>query len=344
MNRYRQTGPLDDAPEVIGDTAFNALDLRTDGVLLPPGTARASENFRFTPEGAQVREGLARQFAPGVFCPRILHAGLYRPESGPVRLAFVTYRSLVLVNPSDQTATEVPFPTGESVAKGDPVDFVQAGESDSSTRYAWILRGLDKDALKFDGDEIAVDANFKRGEFGLYAGGRIAVNDTSQSLAVSDFLAYGAGNWSLLDIFKIMKGGDDYLLGMLAYQQYLVIASRQRFHLGYFDPDLVVDDMGDSFLRHMTQEGGCVGRRAMILAGGKFWFVSDHGIYVFQPQLDLQLVLLGEPISAPLEPVMARLNDTAAAGACIGRYRHRLYFALPINGEAIRLSSLTITA
>jgi hypothetical protein len=342
MNRYRTYGPMDDVPELAGDAQFIRLDMRSDPSSLPPGVVQRSENFRFDKAGAQVRAGIARQFAPGSNTGTILWVATYRPDSSNDRFALVTSSALVLFNPADQTLQFVYYPSGETVAAGAPVDFLQGGIGSGTTPTAWILRGLGKDALKFDGATVTGDAAFKRGNFGLFVQDRMAVNDTAQSVAASDFLDFAV--WSALSQFKVEWGGNDYLVAFYPYQKDIVIiAARKQILIAFFDPTTNTGgytgglNANTSFMRVLTREAGVVGRRAIKEAAGLIWFVSDNAVYAFQPQLDLELTVLGKPVSADIQPIMDRLSAKYASNAVIERWGYRLYFALPISDEPVSI-------
>lgn len=348
MNRYRSYGRLDDPSEFVGDAAFVRLDMRTDSAALAPGTVQRSENFRFDQAGAQVRGGIARQLPPGASVSTIRHCGIYRPDNSHDRLALVTERALILFDPNAQTLTQYDFPVGETITETDKVDFIQAGVSSGTVPDAYILRGLEKDALKFDGSVVTAEADFDRAEFGLFFSDRIALNTGRQEFSVTDYLDFETIN--ALNRFAVLKGGDDYLVSALAYQigqvDVVIVGSRKRCYVAFFQPllgDGEAVDAGNSFLRGLTREAGPIGREAMIEAGGLIWVLSDLGIFAFQPQLDLELTVLGQPISAALQPLMDRLSANYAARAVIQRSGHRLYFALPINPEPIPIVDIEVT-
>lgn len=358
MNRYRNYGRLDDEPELIGDAAFQALDMRTDAALLGPGVVTLSENMRFEPQGAQVRHGIALKIAPGATLAQIRWVGIYRPEGDNPRLALVTETALVLFDPTDQSLTSYAYPGAETVASTDPVDFVQAAISSGTLGTAWILRGLAKTALKFDpasvGTEMSTDASFQPGLFSLFTQDRIAVasggstQTHSQEISTSDFLDFST--WSTLNQLKILYGGDDYLTGMIAYQKdYVIIAARSRFFIAYFAPSFTATGYDgnlntlNTWLRDLTRQAGCVGRRALLEAAGQIWFLSDKAIYAFTPQLDNELTVLGDPISGPIEPILKNLNASAASGAVFQQLGGRIYCAMPINPDAVKISSIAIS-
>lgn len=353
MNRYRRYGGLDDVPEPVGDGGFARLDMRTDPATLPAGTVQVSENFRFDTAGARVRAGIANQFRPNDSTDTILWAAVYRPEGSNDRLALVTGSALFLFNPADQSLTEVAYAGGATIAEGAPVDFIQGGISSGTTPDAYILRGLALEALQYNGATVAAAPDFRKGLFGVFDNDRMIVAggdasaSTSQEAHVSDFLDFTT--WTLLNQFKVLYGSDDYLVSFLPYQKdYVIVATRKRFFIAHIGSGFSTSgaaggiSVTDSFFRQLTREAGLVGRRAWLEAAGKIWFVTDRAIYAFTPQLDNELTVLGEPLSAAIQPIMDRLSANYASGADAKHLGYRIYFALPINGEALAIEAAAV--
>lgn len=362
MNRHRQYGPLDDQDEPIGDAAFQRLDMQGDPAALAPGTVTLSENFRFNQllpdgrRGALPRAGLRRRLAPGTDPGTILAVGIYRPEGSHDQFALVTTSKLVIFDPADQTLTDYNYLGGQTVAAADTPDFIQGGLDTGTTPTAWILRGLSKAALQFDGAVVAVDAAFRRGLFGMFdennrmvvaSGDEVTPATTSQEVSVSDYLDFT--EWSLLNQFKILTGGDDHLMAFLPYQKnYALIAARKRFFIAHFEPQFGTNGAQyglsetGSFLRTLTRQGGLVARRAFLEAGGLVWALSDGGIFAFEPRLDLELTVLGAPLSTPIQPIMDRLNANSSVGACAAHLGDHLFWALPISDAPLGIVDIVV--
>ena len=335
-------------PAVFGDSAINRLDMKSDPATLPPGTAQAIENMRFDTNGLTVRGGMARQFEAGTSIGTIFATTVYRPDGGTDRLAFAGRTQLYLFNPADRSVTAYAYPSGEIIETGDTVELIQATIGSGSTlRALFILRGWDKSVLKLNGSSVAVDTAVPQSGFGLFYQNRLTVNISEQELKISDYLDFAT--WTLLNQFQIERGGADYLVSLLPYQKdYVLIGARKKIFLAYFDPNLGTVNAytgglsNSSFLRLQTGEAGPVGREAWIEAAGFIWFVTDNGVYAFQPQLDNQLTVLGQPLSADILPLFQNLSATYAAGASVQRYGYRLYFALPISEDPAGISALTV--
>ena len=345
MQRYRQYGPLDDFPEVFGDVQFGLLDMKTDPAVLPAGALQVSENLRFDTNGVTVRGGLSRQFPAGASVGTIRFCGVYKPEGAEDRLVLVTLNKLWLFEPLTQTLTEYGLPSGNLVQEGDDVDLIQAGlDAGGTLPQLFLLHGHDNPVMVFNGGSVTPANAVPPSSMGLYYQNRLAVNSTNQKLSVSDFLDFTT--WSTLSQFQIEKGGADYLVGMIAYQKdYVLIGCRKKFFLAYFDPNVSTGGYSGgvtdaSFLRLLTAEAGPVGKEAMLESAGLIWFITDNGIYAFQPQLDNSLTVLGRPLSADIQPVFGRLSANYASGASIQRFGYRLYFALPISDVPVAITAV----
>lgn len=355
MQHHRQYGPLDDSPDIVGDSGFTRLDMLTDPAMLEPGSLAASENVRFDANGTTVRAGVARQFPPGTSIGTIYRAGVYKPSMADDAFAFPTANNLVIFYPQNQTFQYINYPQGETVGSGDQVDLVQAGVGAGTLPGLYILRGLQKWPLKYDPTlgTVAVAATMPPANFALFYQDRFALatdntgSGLAQAVSCSDFLDFTI--FKTLNQFNILQGGDDYLTCFLAYQNdYVLIASRKRWLLAYFDPNVAnggyTGNLSDSsFLRQLTNEAGAVGPKAAIQALGKIWFITDDAIYAFTPQLDNNLTVLGRPVSAEIQPIMDRFSSKFASHACIEHWGYRLYFAMPISDPPVTVTAATVT-
>lgn len=348
MNRYAEYGRLDDSPDIVGDAGFARLDMLTDPALLDQGVLSASENLRFDANGTTVRAGIARMFPAGEGVGPLYGRCGFKPSAGEDYLALATDSLLVLFDLATQQFKYANYPSGEAITADDAVDLVQAGLGAGTQPQIFILRGPDKDVLKYDANTglVTVATGFARGSFALFYQDRLAVAN-GQDVKVSDFLDFT--RFSLLNQFQILQGGDDYLQCFLPYQKdYVLIGSRQGWFIAFFDPNVGTGGYSgalndNSFLRVLTREAGPVGPRAAIEAMGLIWFITGGAVYAFQPQLDNQLTVLGKPISADIQPIMDRMCVRYAGRASVERYGYRLYFALPISDEPMAVASVSIT-
>lgn len=344
MNHFRQYGQYDDTPAQVGDREFRRLDMRSDPATLPAGSYPRSENMRFDVDGARARAGIARQLAAGDTVETIYAAGVYRPDGQTDRIAIVNASRLTLFDPATQATARYDYPAGETVAAADDAELIQGGVSSGTTPDLYILRGFDKTVLKFNGTAVSVAASFRRGRAGIFYQDRMGVISSRQELNASDLLDFTV--WSALAQFQILKGGDDELLHLRAFQKdFVLIGSRKKWFIAHFDSRITpgtgyaggLED--SSFIRELTREAGVVGKRAAHECNGMIWFVSDRGIFAFQPQLNLELTVLGKPISTDIQPIMDRLSADYAGRCAVQHSGHRLYFALPVSSADVRVST-----
>lgn len=348
MNRYRSYTQNDDQPIIVGDSGFATLDMLTDPVLLPPGALAASENIRFDANGATVRSGMQRLLTSGNYIGQVYCAGIYRPNQDQDYLVLVTATALNIFDLGTQTLQTFPFPGSLAIVDGQSVDMVQAGLDSGTLPQLYILLGESATALVYNATAGTLTAatGFPQGDFALYYQNRIVVGQ-SQQVQVSDFNDFTTFN--LLNQFKILTGGDDYLQSVMAYlNDYVLIGSREGWYIAYFDP--VIGPVGytaglqtNATLQVLTKEAGPVGPRAATTAQGRVWFIAPGAIYAFQPQLNNVLTMLGRPISAPIQPVISRMNTSSAGRATVQHWGYRLYFAMPISDEPVPITAASIT-
>lgn len=344
MNEYRTYAQLDDQTLSLGDKQFLGLNMLDDPTTLPPGIVARSESMRFETNGARARGGTARQLTAGDTVETIQCAGVYRPDNSNDRIALVNSTRLTLFNPYTQTTARYDYPVGETVDAADDSEIVQGGVGTGTTPLLYIGRGFDKDVLKFDGTSVTVDSTFKRFSSCIFFGDRMGAISSLWEINASDLLDFAT--WSAFAQFEILKGGDDYLVHIRPYQKdYVLIGARKKWFIAHFDPvtDATTGQadgiLGTSFMRELTREAGIIGKRACNESNGKIWSVTDRAIFAFQPRLDLELTVLGAPISAPIQPIMERLSADYVRHSGIEHSGHRQFFALPISDEKIALAS-----
>ena len=68
-------------------------------------------------------------------------------------------------------------------------------------------------------------------------------------------------------------------------------------------------------------------------AGEYIFFLSDNGVYLLNPSLDLKLLGNTTPLSDPISDIIARINATAVSGAVGRTFNNRYYLAVPIDSS-----------
>lgn len=354
-----------------GDAVFRGVDLRTHPAELAAGVLAGATNLRLTNGQAKPRGGL-RFVQPPEPPPfgglrgkaPFYHAGLYRPVSGAERIVLLAASEAVLFDPMTGKVETDPFwryPAGQNLVAGQPVDWVQAASDTLTLESAFVFRGAGNKTLRFNYDEAftAMDeydtgsvtgtqsGKMVSGDFGLYYQDRLAVATGPQQVSVSDFLDFEA--WSALTQFGINIGGGDYLIGAMAYDaDKVLIVLRKSLYLAYFSPTAGLAgytgslDAEKSWVRKLPVDFGGVSRRCMLMLDGFVIILSDAGLMKLSITLDMNLTVSSERLSDPISTIFDRLSANYADAACAVALRERVYFAVPIQGDGVRVASVQV--
>lgn len=177
--------------------------------------------------------------------------------------------------------------------------------------------------------------NMPTTDFGLYFKNRLIVKQARDSIAASDYLDYNT--WDLdFAQFVINLGANDYIVGFQPWQEdKFLIFQRNSTYYAYIDPNGYTAGAapgGSSFIQSLTSEFGCSARRSIVNAGEYIFFLSDNGVYLLNPSLDLKLLGNTTPLSDPISDIIARINTTAVSKAVAKVFNNRYYLAIPIDG------------
>ena len=351
---------------VAGDSAFRGVDLRTHPAELSEGVLAESVNLRLTNGRVAPRGGVrfVQPPEPGAAGLRykgpFYHAAVFRPTDSHDRIALVCPGQVILFNTltgEAEVSANWAYPTGQLVDASQTVDWIQASGNGVTTDDAFLLRGLSHKVLRFrytdsmvalDDYSVKDTGQFPYANFGLYYQNRLAVASGATQISVSDFLDFDA--WSELAQYNVAKGGGDYLVAAKAFQgDKVVIFGRKSIWIAYFAIDATTGytgsiDADGSWLRQITSQFGCVARRSIVEVGGSIFFLTDVGVAELNAQLDLNLLGGAEPLSAPLQPLMDRLNANGASAVCAAAIRERVYFALPILGSEQEVTAAQVVS
>lgn len=177
--------------------------------------------------------------------------------------------------------------------------------------------------------------NMPTADFGLYFKNRLVVKQARDRIAASDYLDYNT--WDLdFAQFVINLGANDYIVGFQPWQEdKFIIFQRNSLYYAYIDPNGYTPGAapgGNTFIQSLTAEFGCSARKSIVNAGEFIFFLSDNGVYLLNPSLDLKLLGNTTPLSDPISNIMARVNANAASRAVGKVYDNRYYLAVPLDG------------
>jgi hypothetical protein len=335
-----------------GDIGFVGLNSRDNPSALPQGIVSQSQNFRLDRGVATVRKGLQRKTIGALIGQTVYGVGTYINGSGQEIIVLVVTDGLYSYNPQAETlSAKISFPVGETITTQDGCDVVMAVD------HIYISRGWSKRSLKWDlGVTItAIPSSGTGVEFpnctGLlyYANRMIALGkfhlETNplrnyDTISVSNFLDFN--DWDALDAFTINNGSNDQVVGIAPWtlNEFLVFMRNSIFYVNVGSNRYVTGDAlsNDSYVKTLATDIGCSARKSIVQAGGGVFFLSDNGIYFLQPQPasaeSMKLLTMADPISAPIDDVIQRINRNYAHRAVATYWNNRYYLAVPLDGSA----------
>lgn len=94
----------------------------------------------------------------------------------------------------------------------------------------------------------------------------------------------------------------------------------------------------DSFTKTLVTDIGCMAKRSVVQANGGILFLSDNGVYFLQPSQvgsndAMRLLTIADPISAPIDDVIQRINRSYAHRAVAAYWNNRYYLAVPLDSS-----------
>lgn len=334
-----------------GDIGFIGLNSRDNPSALPQGIVSQSQNFRLDRGVATVRKGLQRKTSVGLAGQTVYGVGSYIDSVGQEIIVLVVTNGLYSYNPQTEVlSAKVNFPAGETITTPDGCDVVTAID------HIYISRGWSKRPLKWDlaTTVTVIPAAGVGVEFpnctGLlyYANRMIALGkfhlETNplrnyDTISVSNFLDFN--DWDALDAFTINNGSNDQVVGVAPWtlNEFLVFMRNSIFYVNVGSNRYVTGDAlsNDSYVKTLATDIGCSSRRSIVQAGGGVFFLSDNGVYFLQPQPasaeSMKLLTMADPISAPIDDVIQRINRNYAHRAVATYWNNRYYLAVPLDSS-----------
>lgn len=182
-----------------------------------------------------------------------------------------------------------------------------------------------------------VSASMPSSDTAIYQGNRIILKQGRDKLAVSDYLDFTA--WDLtMGQFTINLGSYDELVGFTPWlENEFIIFQRNSIYKGrVVNSSYVTGENPDSqsYLTSISNSFGCVGKRAIVNTGRFVFFLSDSGIYMLEPQLDLKTINTLEPLSSPINDQLAEANRQYIHTAHGVFFDNRLFMAIPCGKNA----------
>lgn len=342
-----------------GDQGFIGLNSRDNPVNLEPGMVTKSKNFRFNRGVAEVRKGAKRYTFTALESEVIHGACLYVNASGAEQFVLVVSNGLYLYNPdTDIESSKVLFPNGETITSSEDVDVYQA----LGSGYVYITRGFNKTTLRWNGvvgaGNIVVPSNTAHQNYPnsnhaiFYANRHIAQIDQN-TIRVSHYLE--DNKWSALDMFSINDGSNDRLVAVTPWtlNEFIIFMRSSIFYASvgvgaYLLSDPATED--NSYVKSLATDIGCLARKSIVQAGGGIIFLSDNGVYLLNPASasgasqsspeGMRLLTMAEPMSAPIDDIISRINYNYVSNATAIYWENRYYLAVPLDNSTTNNSIL----
>ena len=334
-----------------GDIGFVGLNSRDNPSALPTGIVSQSQNFRLDRGVATVRKGLQRKTIGGLIGQTLYGVGTYIDSNGQELIICVVTNGLYSYNPQTETlSAKVNFPAGETITTQDGCDVVAAGDN------VYISRGFSKRPLVWDLN-VTITAlptsgaghPFPNCTGMLYYANRMIVLGKYHSeantlrnydtVSVSNFLDFA--NWDAVDAFTVNSGSNDQVVGVAPWtlNEFLIFMRNSIFYINVGNDRYTSGDGLSATARISTlaTDIGCSARRSVVQANGGVFFLSDNGIYFLQPQPasaeSMKLLTMADPISAPIDDVIQRINKTYAYRSVATYWNNRYYLAVPLDSS-----------
>jgi hypothetical protein len=336
-----------------GDTGFIGLNSRDNPTAVPAGVVTQSQNFRLDRGVATVRKGLQRKTTGALSGATVYGSGVYLDANGQEVFIFVIADGLYTYNPETESlSAKFSFPAGETISNGDSVDIV------SGLGHIFITRGFSKRPLLWTvGGSVSVmptsgtGHHFPSAKGLLYYGNRlIAIGnhpsstfEARNSVSVSNYLDHN--NWDLVDSFTFNDGSNDEVVALTPWtlNEFIVFSrnSIQYVNIGTGAYAAIgVPLSSDSYVKTLTTDAGCAAKRTAIQVAGSIIFLSDNGVYMLQPQNiganeGLRLLTISDPLSAPIDDVIKRINRTYVSESVACYWGNRYYLAVPLDSSTV---------
>lgn len=354
MNTHRAYWPLDDAPVPDGDGRFLGVNARLDPDQLQEGEVAEAVNMRFDRGTAEPRMGLRilpwgaqgfQGYDPGLIVPygSVVTAGTFRDPINSVEW--------MVVATGNGTFRCRPGSTGMSVSGPDPTAIPAGSKLIQTYNGMVMLRGADLDPLYLrDIDEgwlqvpeaAAGYSRLPRATEGIFWNNRLIVVDARtepayvDSLWVSDFggVSTVLQGDRVYQSFKINQGSADRLVAVAPFNATTLIAAKSRsvYAVSYVEGtnDVLAQN---ARLDQITGEWGCIAARSIVQVGSDVWLLAHRrGICSIRLTETNALQGVDVPVSRDIQPIIERINWSAAEGATAAAHDNRVYFAVPIDG------------
>ena len=353
--RYKQIGPQDEATLVDADTTFLGVEMRLEADKLQPGQVSSAVNMTFRNGSAEPRFGFRTEpwgrqlgidfninfpfsFTDSVGFGKVWGCCTFADPNGQESqiLACTDWSWEISAN---TLPSVIQYPAGVTISE--PVSFTQAFQ----VLIMW--RGAENDPIALD---TALDFTYPRrwrvvedetnpdythtipdADNALSYGNRVWVPFGDSQVAYSDILAYTRYDASLSTIW-INEGESDILMCLAAFGQNAIVAFKD--HSIYYITSPLPNPTVAARVDVITTQRGLAAVNTVAQVGRDLWFLSDDGVYAISQIIESALQAGDAPVTAPIDPLIQRINWAAASQAQAIYHDKYYYLAVPLDGAA----------
>ena len=257
-----------------------------------------------------------------------------------------TFSYVLSQRPAVSTSGSCSYNATNIISITDEIQLYQA----TGIGYVYILRGFSKTVLRWDGAStiavpgVSTHTNFPNSRHGIYYGNRHIVQTDSNTIRVSHYLHDDA--WSSLDMFSINDGSSDRLIALAPWtlNEFVIFMRNSIFYAAVGVGANAGNDAAteaDSYIKSLATDVGCVAKGSIVQAGGGILFLSDNGVYMLNPAgagtgntntpEGMRLLTIAEPLSAPINDIIARINYNYVDRAVATYWDNRYYLSVPLD-------------
>jgi len=236
-------------------------------------------------------------------------------------------------------------PTEESIATSETIEFVQANE--------WLImfRSGDKNAMRWDGsangfelftlEQEKTTNVIPTGNMGAYQGGRLWVRK-DDDLYASDIFDFDNYDY-VYQLFGINPGDGNTIKAIIPWHDDNLIIAKDRAIYGLSGINSASVDVAQGTVKlsdnvrieQLLSNSGIVGRYAYAVHGEILSFISYDGIRQLQRTQQGNIVGVDVTLSAPIQPLIDRINPNYIHNSCAVAFQNYLLFAVPMDNATV---------
>ena len=240
--------------------------------------------------------------------------------------------------------------TAETIGMDESIEFIQANQE------LIMLRDEGDNPMKWDGSSagfvlfgspVAGQEVVPLSSTGAYAGGRLWLVKDRDDVYASDIFDTDTYDY-VFQKFSVKKGDGDEITRLLPYHDdYLLIFKKREVHAMSgvtFAANQNAYDLENGLrttklssgitVRQVFNNFGLVAPKAVVAHGEQVTFLSYRGIATISRTTEGQLQGVDITLSAPIQPIIDRINWKAVEGACAGTHDNYLFFAVPLDNSS----------